>query len=451
MKKYEIDMTHGSIVKKLLLFSIPFMLTSVLQLLYNAADIVVVGRFDGETSLAAVGATSSLISLIVNLFMGYSTGAGVVISRYFGAHDKARTEKAVSTCITMSVIFGLFLLLVGVTCARFFLGLMSCPEDVIDKSTLYMRIYFLGMPAFMVYNFGSGVLRAVGDTKRPLYYASLSGIVNVLLNLLFVIKFKMSVAGVATATIISQYISALLVMRCLVMSKESYRFNIRDIGIDKKEFSIMTKIGLPAGIQSSLFSISNVTIQSVVNSYGSVVMAGNAAAQNIEGFVYVVLNSISQGALTFSGQNFGAGKMRRIKKGIAQSLLVCFACVASISILINVFSHQLLGIYSSDIEVIKVGANRMIFVGGMYVLCGVNEIFVAGIRSLGRSVVPMITSIFGICGIRILYVMTIYKMFNTIGSVYAAYPISWIVAGLINGILFYVIWNKTANQMKNMA
>ena len=448
MKKYEIDMTHGSIAKKLLLFSLPLMLSSVLQLLYNAADIVVVGRFDGETSLAAVGSTSSLINLIVTVFIGYSTGAGVVISKYFGAQDSTGTERAVRTCITMAFIFSVFLLFVGVIGAKFFLGLMSCPEDVIDKATLYMRIYFLGMPGFMLYNFGSGVLRAVGDTKRPLYYASLSGVVNVLLNLVFVIKFKMGVAGVAVATIISQYISAALVMRCLIKSDGSYRFNIKNIGIDKKEFIQMTKIGLPAGIQSSMFSISNVTIQSVVNSYGSVVMAGNAAANNIDGFVYAILNSISQGVLTFSGQNFGAGKMRRIRKGVAKSLLLSFAIVGSISVLVNVFSHQLLGIYSTDSEVIGIGAYKMLFVSGTYFICGFNEIFVSGIRGIGHSFSPMLTSVFGICGIRIVYVMTIYKLFNSLPSLYLAYPLSWTVTAIINGILFYSLWKKTTDKMK---
>ncbi len=450
MKKYEIDMTHGSITKKLLLFSLPLMLSSVLQLLYNAADIVVVGRFDGETSLAAVGSTSSLITLIVNLFIGYSTGAGVVISKCFGAQDKAGTERAVRTCITMSFIFGIFLMFVGVIGARFFLELMSSPEDVIDKATLYMRIYFLGMPAFMLYNFGSGVLRAVGDTKRPLYYASLSGVVNVFLNLVFVIKFKMGVAGVALATIIAQYISAFLIIRCLIKSRESYRFNLKNIGIDKKEFMQMTKIGLPAGIQGSMFSISNVTIQSVVNSYGSIVMAGNAAANNIDGFVYAVLNSISQGVLTFSGQNFGAGKMRRIRKGVAKSLLLSFVVVGSISLFVNVFSHQLLGIYSADKEVVEIGAYKMLFVAGTYFICGFNEIFVSGIRGVGHSFSPMLTSIFGICGIRIIYIMTIYKLFNSLPSLYLAYPISWTITTIINGILFYIIWKKTADKMKSM-
>lgn len=448
MKKYEIDMTHGSIIKKLLLFSLPLMLSSVLQLLYNAADIVVVGRFDGKTSLAAVGSTASLINLIVGVFVGYSTGAGVVISKYFGAKDKEGTERAVRTCITMSFIFGIFLMFVGVIGAKFFLRLMSCPDDVIEKATLYMRIYFFGTPAFMLYNFGSGVLRAVGDTKRPLYYLTVSGIVNVVLNLVFVIKFKMGVAGVAVATISSQYISAVLVMRCLIKSRESYRFNIRNMGIDKEEFVQMTKIGLPAGIQSSMFSISNVTIQSVVNSYGSVVMAGNAAANNIDGFVYAILNSISQGVLTFSGQNFGAGKMRRIKKGVTQSLLLSFVIVGSIGVFVNMFSEQLLGIYSAESEVIKVGAYKMIFVAGTYFICAFNEIFVSGIRGIGHSFTPMLTSIFGICGIRIIYVATVYKLFSSLPSLYLTYPLSWVITAIVNGILFYRIWKKTADKMK---
>ena len=450
MKKYEIDMTHGSIVKKILLFAFPLMLSSVLQLLYNAADIVVVGRFDGGTSLAAVGSTSSLINLIVCVFVGYSTGAAVVISKYFGAKDPEGTSRAVQTCITMSVVFGIFLMFVGAVGSKFFLRLMSCPDDVIEKATLYMRIYFLGMPAFMLYNFGSSVLRAVGDTKRPLYYATFSGVVNVVLNLVLVINFKMGVAGVAIATITSQYISAACVLRCLMKSEEGYRFDIKNIGIDKSEFIQMTKIGLPAGIQGSMFSISNVTIQSVVNSYGSVVMAGNAAANNIDGFAYTILNSISQAVLTFAGQNFGAGKLRRIRKGVAKTLLLSLIITGSISVIANVFSHQLLGIYSTDSEVIKIGAYKMLFVAGAYFICSFNEIFVSGIRGMGYSFSPMLTSIFGICGTRILYVMTIYRLFTSLPSLYLAYPLSWTITAVVNGILFYTLWKKTADKLKNM-
>lgn len=435
-------MSSGSILKNIALFSVPLVLSSILQLLYNATDIIIVGKFDGDNALAAVGSTSSVINLLINVFMGYATGSGVIISRYFGGSNEAGTRRAVSTCISMSMIFGAVLMAVGICAAKPLMRLMACPEDVLDAASLYMRIYFAGMPAFMLYNFGSGILRAVGDTKRPLRYLTFSGIINVLLNLFFVIKLHMGVAGVAAATVTAQFISAGCVIRCLVRTEECYRLDIKNLRLHKKEFVMMTKIGLPAGIQGSLFSFSNVIVQSSVNTFGSTVMAGNAAGANVESFVYAMLNSISQAALTFTGQNFGAGKFKRIKRGLWTCLGIEFFVIFSVSILVRLSAHQILRIYSDDIEVINVGARRLSVICFTYFLCGFNEVLVAVLRGLGSSVLPMVTSIFGICGLRILFIMTVFKHIGSLESLYFTYPLSWGITAAIHGILIAVLWKK---------
>lgn len=438
MKKYELNMTEGSIIKNIVLFSIPLILSSVLQLLFNAADVVIVGRFDGETALAAVGSTSPLINLIINIFMGYTTGAGVIIARHFGAGDHDRTSIAVNTCITMGIIFGIVLLFAGQIFAVKLLHLMQCPEDVMDGASTYVKIYFLCMPAFMLYNFGSGVMRAVGDTKRPLYYLTVAGVANVLLNLLFVIKFRMGVAGVALATVLSQCISAFLVIRSLMKSKESYGLNIKQLRIDRKEFVQMTKIGIPAGIQGSLFSISNVSIQSLINSFGSQVVAANSASANIEGFVYIMLNSVAQGILTFVGQNVGANKLDRVKKGVLRGTLFSAAVTLFMGGVVIVLSKQLVGLYAENTTIITLAIRRLIIICGTYAICAFNEAFVAALRGLGSSAVPMFTSVFGICGLRLLFVLFLFQYFNNLESIYFTYPATWAVTSIVNGIL--LLW-----------
>lgn len=442
MKKYELNMSSGSILKNLVLFSWPLMLSKLLQLLYNAVDIIVVGKFEGDLALASVGATSSLINLFVNVFMGYATGAGVVISRYFGANDTVNTKRAVSTCIKMSLCFGIFLMIAGNILSTPMLRLMSCPDDVIGGASLYMKIYFLGMPAFMIYNFGSGVLRAVGDTKRPLRYLTIAGMINVVLNLVFVIVFKIGVAGVALATTISQVYTAICVIRCLVKTDASYKLDFREFKFYKKQFVMMTKIGFPAGIQSSLFAISNVTIQSSINTFGSIAIAGNSVAANIDNFIYAVLNSFSMAALTFTGQNFGANKPGRIKKGLGVCLMLEFVVTSSIAIIIIALNKPILSIYTSDPEVMRIALEKMMYIGLSYFLCGFYEVFVAVLRGLGCSVIPMITSIFGICGLRLIYIMTVFKKINTLSGLYITYPASWVITTLINALILVFMWKK---------
>ncbi len=442
VKKYEIDMSQGSVFKNMVLFAVPLILSSVLQLLFNAADVVIVGRFEGEIALAAVGSTTSLINLMINVFMGYATGASVVISKHFGAGNKDVTHRAVNTCITMSLIFGVVIMILGGLFAKPLLMLMNNPPDVIDSAALYIKIYFIGMPAFMLYNFGSGVLRAVGDTKRPLFFLAIAGVINVILNLFFVAILGWGVAGVAAATTISQCVSAFMVIKCLIQSKEGYRFDCRKIGINKKEFMLMTKIGLPAGIQGSLFSVANVTVQSVINGFGSVAVAGNATSSSIEGFVYVLVMAMNQAVLTFTGQNYGAGKPHRIKKGIFTGLALQFVSVLILGVGAVIFGKSLAGLYTEDAEVISFAVKRLSIISTTYFICGFNEVFVGALRGMGCSLAPMITSVFGICVLRLVYIATVFKFFLSLESLYLTYPVSWMITGAVNGIILMIMWKK---------
>lgn len=359
VKKYEIDMCNGPFMGKLLVFYVPLMLSGMLQLLFNAADIVVVGRFAGSDALAAVGSTSSLINLLVNLFIGLSIGANVLAARFYGAGQKKEMSELVHTAILTSFISGFLLVFVGIIVAGPALTRMGTPDDVIGQSVLYMRIYFIGMPFTMAYNFGAAVLRAVGDTKRPLYYLLCAGVVNVILNMIFVIVFSLGVAGVAIATVVSQAISAVLVIRCLMVSDADYRLELSKLCITPDKLKKMLQIGLPAGLQNSLFSISNVLIQSSVNSFGSIAMAGNTAASNIEGFVYTAMNAFSQTIISFTGQNYGARKYENIKK----LLFLCQGMVMVVGLVMGNLAYLgsgiLLHIYSNDMEVIGFGILRM--------------------------------------------------------------------------------------------
>ena len=358
-KSYEIDMVNGPILGKILVYSIPLMLSGILQLLFNAADVIVVGRYAGSQSLAAVGSTSALINLLVNVFIGLSVGVNVMVARYYGARRETAVNETIHTAVALSLVSGLFLVVIGLLLARPLLELMGTPDDVLGKAALYMRIYFAGMPVTMLYNFGAAVLRAVGDTRRPLYFLTFAGIVNVVLNLFFVIALNMDVAGVALATVISQCISAGLVVRCLMKSEGCLKLHIKKLRIRRLLLIKIMRIGLPAGLQGAVFSVSNVLIQSSVNSFGSVVMAGNTASSNIEGFIYNAMNAVYQTNLSFTSQNFGAKKYGRINK----IMVTCIAVVAAVGISLGMAAFAagdfLLGIYSSDAEVLKYGMIRL--------------------------------------------------------------------------------------------
>ncbi len=441
-KKYEIDMCNGPLLGKIMIFYIPLMLSGILQLLFNAADIVVVGRFAGNEALAAVGSTSSLTNLIVNLFIGLSVGANVLVARFYGAKQDEELKETVQTAIGTAVAGGVILIFLGFFLSKPALGWMGTPEDVINHSVLYMRIYFAGMPFMMVYNFGSAVLRAVGDTKRPLYYLLIAGVVNVVLNLIFVITFSMGVAGVATATVVSQAISAALVVRCLIRTDSAYRLELQGIRIVPDKLLKMVQIGVPAGMQGALFSISNVLIQSSVNSFGSVAMAGNTAASNIEGFVYTAMNAFHQAAISFSGQNYGARKYKRIRK----VLLICEVMVVVVGALMGnvayLFGGTLLKLYTVDPEVIEYGILRMRIICTPYFLCGMMDVAVGALRGMGYAIMPMLVSLTGACLLRVVWIYTIFQSYRTLECLYFSYPISWGLTFAVHLVCFVIVFRK---------
>ena len=426
-KNYEMDMCSGAILPKLLRFTMPLMLSSILQLLFNAADIIVVGRFAGDNALAAVGSNTSLINLLVNLFIGLSVGANILAARFYGAGEKEGLRQTVHTAMLLSLISGLFLAIVGAFGAATILTWMQSPEEVRGLAAIYLRIYFLGMPATMLYNFGAALLRATGDTQRPLYYLTFAGVVNVVLNLVFVIVCDMDVAGVATATVISQCISAFLVVRCMMMDPGAIHLDLRQLRIYRMRLKQILQVGLPAGFQGALFSLSNVFIQSSVNSFGEVVVAGNAAAANIETFIYAAMNAFYQATISFVSQNYGAGKYERIRPIMVRALGCVIAVGATLSAFTLAFGHQLLGIYSDSEAVIAAGIERITVVCSSYFLCGMMEIMVGVLRGLGYSVMPMIVSLVGACGLRILWIATLFQIpsLHTIGTLYWSYPVSW--------------------------
>lgn len=441
-KSYEMDMCNGPIFGKLLVFALPLMLSGILQLLFNAADIVVVGKFSGSHALAAVGSTGALINLFVNVFIGFSIGTNVLVAQYFGARDEKNVHETVHTSILLGIVGGFILIVAGMVFAKPMLEWMDTPEDVLSHAVLYMRIYFIGMPAMLVYNFGAAILRAIGDTRRPLYYLLSAGVINVILNLFFVIVLDMGVAGVATATVISQIVSAILIVRCLMHSDGIYRLDLHELKIYKRKMVRIAKIGLPAGVQGAVFSLSNVLIQSSVNSFGSIAMAGNTAAGNIEGFVYTSMNAVYQTALSFTSQNVGGERQDRILKIVFQ----CLAIVTVVGAVLGNLAYQcgpfLLNIYSSDPEVIQYGISRMQIICQWYFLCGIMDVAVGILRGMGYSVMPMLVSLAGACGLRVLWIFTVFVWKHSLFVLYLSYPITWTITLAVHFICFFVIWKR---------
>ena len=442
---YSIDMVNGPLAGKLLLFALPLMLSSLLQLLFNAADVVVVGRYAGKEALAAVGSNGSLINLLVNLFIGFSVGANVVVARDLGAGREEDVGKSVHTSVTLSLISGVVLMAAGTILARQLLVWTASPAEVIGLATVYLRIYFCGMPANMLYNFGAAILRAQGDTRRPLYFLSIAGVTNVALNLLFVIVLEMSVAGVALATIISQYISALLVLQCLIRDKGALRLDLKKLGLDKRVIIRICQVGLPAGFQGIVFSLSNVVIQSSINSFNSTaIVAGSSTSSNIEGFVYTGMNAIYQTCLTFTSQNYGAGKCRRVDR----TLLLCLGYVTAIGLALGnlavVLGPQLASIYApGEPEVVAQAVLRLQYVCSLYFLCGIMDTMVGVLRGLGYSVVPMVVSMLGACVTRLVWVATIFQVYRSPEVLYLSYPVSWTITLTVH-ILFFLFIRRHA-------
>ena len=430
-KSYEMDMCNGPILGKVLTYSIPLMLSGVLQLLFNAADVIVVGRFAGSQSLAAVGSTSSLINLLINVFIGLSIGANVLVARYYGAKNDRDMSETIHTAITVSLISGLFLVFLGLFTSRFWLELMGTPDDVIDKSTIYMRIYFAGMPATMVYNFGSAILRAVGDTKRPLYFLCLSSVMNIALDLLFVVGFGMAIEGVAYATIISQFISAALVLVVLSRSTENYRLTWRDLRIDKGIFKQILRIGLPTGFQQSLTSFSNVYVQSYINTFGSSCMAGWSSYSKIDQFVFLPMQSIGQASTTFMSQNLGAGNLPRAKKGTGVAMRLALIITFASAAVLFLFAPSLVAIFNQEPDVVRYGTMFLRMNVFMLAFCCPNQVVAGAMRGAGDSRTPMLIMLFSFVLFRQIYLYIATSICNTAAVVGFGYPIGWIVASIL--------------------
>lgn len=436
------DMTQGHMLAQVLVFALPIMLSSILQLLFNAADTIVVGRFSGNEALAAVGSVGSLNNMIISLFIGLSVGANVLVARYTGSRSDAAVSDTVHTAVLLAIVGGVALMLVGVALARPLLELMGSPDDVIELAVLYVRIIFLGMPVQMLYNFCAAILRAVGDTKRPLYYLTVAGVVNVVLNLIFVIVFHMSVAGVALATILSQAISALMVTRALMQMEGPTRLYRSRLRFHADKLREIILIGLPAGIQSSVFSLSNVVIQSSVNSFGSVVIAGNAAASNVGNFVYQAMNTFQQAITCFAGQNIGARKPRRILTAMKVCMFWAVLFGLVLGLLSCVYGAQLLALFSSDPAVIAAGLERIYIVCGPYFLCGMMDVMTGVLRGIGYSLLPMIVSILGACVFRLFWVFTVFAVAPTMTCLMLSYPVSWLLTFAVLLVIFNVLWKK---------
>ena len=450
MKVRSGNLLEGPLLPNIITYTIPIILTSLLQLLFNAADLVVVGRFCGSVSVAAVGATGSITNLIVNLFIGLSVGAGVSVAHAYGERDAQAVHRTVHTAVITALVGGAVLTVVGVTFSKTFLHMMGTPENVLKLSAVYMKIYFGGIVFSMIYNFCASILRAAGDTKSPLVFLSIAGVVNVVLNLIFVTAFHMNVAGVALATTISQAVSAVLVVLALMKRDDACRLDLRMVRFHKAQLIKMIKIGLPAGIQGSLFSISNVLIQSSINSFGDIFMSGNAAASNIEGFAYVCINAFSQASVNFVGQNAGARQYDRVRK----TVLICLACVfvvgLGVGLLFYTFAEQLLSIYITDsAEAISYGVIRMAFICLTYFTCGMMDSLTGALRGLGASMVPMVICILGVCVFRVAWIYTIFQVpqFHTPECLYLSYPISWVITFVFEFVAFLMVYRRKVKAL----
>lgn len=446
--KFEIDMINGTIMDKMISFALPLMLSGILQLLFNAVDIIVVGRFSGSQSLAAVGSTSSLINMLTNLFIGISLGANVLAARFYAAGRHKEMSETVHTSIATAFVSGIIMIFVGIFFSRPALEMMDTPSDVIDLATLYMRIYFVGMPFFMLYNYGAAILRAVGDTKRPLIFLIISGVVNACLNLFFVIVFKMDVAGVAIATVISQMISCVLVIICLYKTDSVYQLRFKKLRIKWALLGQIFRIGIPAGIQSTLISFSNVLLQSSVNSFGSIAMAGYTAANNILSFLYMAANSITQACMSFTSQNHGARKPKRMDVVLIDGLILQAIVCLTLGVIAYVFGNQISSIYTDDPNVIKCSVEILALTTIPYFLCGIMDTLPGVLRGMGRSTVPMILCLLGTVGVRILWIYCFFPHNRTLGYLFISYPTSWI-ATILMQLIYYIFVRKAVHRELN--
>ena len=435
-------MCNGTIMDKLVSFSVPLMISGILQILFNAVDIIVVGRFSGSQALAAVGSTSALINMMINLFIGISLGANVLAARFYAADRKKEMSETVHTSIMLALISGILMVFVGLICARWSLELMDTPDDVIDQATLYMRIYFVGMPFFMLYNYGAAILRAVGDTKRPLMYLIVSGVLNAILNVFLVVCFHLDVAGVGIATVVSQMVSCILVLRCLYKSEGSYQLRFSKLTIKTRYLGQIFAVGVPAGIQSTVINFSNVLLQSSVNSFGSVAMAGYTAANNVLSFLYVSVNSVTQACMSFTSQNYGVHKFKRMDRVLVDCLILSVSVALALGSVAYFFGPEILQIYTEEPDVIASGMEILAYTTLTYFLCGIMDLFPGALRGMGHSGVPMILSILGTVGTRIVWIFGVFPSHRSLGVLFWSYPISWILTIIMQVICFCFVRKK---------
>ena len=437
--KYEIDMCNGSIMDKLVSFALPLMLSGILQLMFNAVDIIVVGRFSGSEALAAVGSTTALINVFTNLFIGISLGANVLAARFFAAGRKEEMSETVHTSITLALISGIFMAFVGLVFSKGALELMGTPEDVIGLSTLYMRIYFMGMPFFMLYNYGAAILRAVGDTKRPLYFLIIAGVINAGLNMVMVIVFGLGVSGVGIATVFSQMVSCVLVLTCLCRTDGSYKLSFSKLSIKGYYLKQIFQVGIPAGIQSTVINFSNALLQSSVNSFGSTAMAGYTAANNILGFLYVSINSVTQACMSFTSQNFGVGKYKRMDRVLMDCMILSVGAALVLGCGAYFFGAEILQVYTEEADVIQCGVEILSITTVPYFLCGIMDLFPGALRGMGYSAVPMVLSIIGTVGMRVLWIFVFFPQHRSLYFLFISYPASWIATIVMQVVCYYFV------------
>lgn len=449
--KYEIDMCNGSIMDKLISFSLPLMLSSILQLMFNAVDIIVVGRFSGSQALAAVGSTTALINIFTNLFIGISLGANVLAARYYAAGRDKEMQEAVHTAVALALVSGILMAFVGVGMSRTALEIMDTPSDVIGQSVLYMRIYFMGMPFFMLYNYGAAILRAVGDTKRPLLFLCAAGLANISLDLLLVIVIPLGVAGVAIGTVASQMISSILVIWCLHKTEGSYQLRFSKLKIKGVYLKRIFQVGIPAGIQSTVINFSNAMLQSSVNSFGSTAMAGYTAANNILGFLYVAVNAVTQACMSFTSQNYSVGKQKRMDRVLLDCGILSILVAGVLGAGAYVFGSKILTIYTSDSDVIQCGLEILSITTIPYFLCGIMDLFPGALRGMGRSSVPMVLSVIGTVGTRILWIYVFFPQHRSLHFLFISYPGSWIITIALQAVCYYFVRRQCKKQMETFA
>lgn len=446
--KYEIDMCNGTIMDKLVSFSLPLMLSGILQLMFNAVDIIVVGQFTGSEALAAVGSTTALIAVFTNLFIGISLGANVLAARFYASGKNKEMSETVHTSIALAFVSGMIMAVVGLLFSRLALEIMGTPDNVIDQSTLYMRIYFLGMPFFMLYNYGAAILRAVGDTKRPLMFLVVAGVTNAVLNMILVIVFHLGVAGVAIATIISQLISCILVLRCLYMTDSSYQLRFSRLCMKKFYLVQIFQVGIPAGVQSTVINISNALLQSSVNSFGSTAMAGYTAANNILGFLYASVNAVTQACMSFTSQNYGVGKYKRMDRVLLDCGILSFVIALVLGCGSYMCGGEILKVYTEDPEVIRCGVEILSITTVPYFLCGIMDLFPGALRGMGHSGVPMILSIIGTVGTRIVWIFWIFPQHRSLYTLFISYPASWFITIVLQVVCFVFVRRTVHGQLK---